>query len=111
MNNSKFVQLVQWAKIKDAKVYTDENMKESIEWAHKKINKQPKPFDYFYYIIIIFIVIIMIIIMVLFFYGGKKETKELDDMRSDKNNLDNIEIVESDVEYDEYGNEIIYTDE
>jgi len=97
--------------MRGAKVCTDDDMDKSVQWAQQKLRKEPIPFDYFYYGIIIFIIVMLIILILVFYYNMKPNTKDVDSMRSEKNKLGTFDIVESDAEYDEDGNEIQFEDE
>ena len=111
MDMKNFDDLVKWSKMRGAKVCTDEDMDKSVKWAQQKLRKDPIPFDYFYYGIIIFIIVMLIILILVFYYNMKPNTKDIDEMNSEKNKMDTFDIINSDTEYDEDGNEIQYVDE
>ena len=111
MEVKNFDDLVKWSKMRGAKVCTDDDMDKSVKWAQQKLRREPIPFDYFYYGIIIFIIVMVIILILVFYYNMKPNTKDIDAMNSDKNKMSSVDIVESDVEYDEDGNEIQYGDD
>ena len=101
-----FLELVKHTKTNGV-LYTDQHWNNLIQ--NTKANKST--FNWFYYIIWIFIIFILIMILIAFYYNLKPDTKGINDMLNDKNKSDGIDIIETDIEFDENGNEIMWVDD
>jgi hypothetical protein len=92
----------------------DEDLKNLIAWSHeyKKEQAVVNNFIYYgYYIIVIFIVIFILIFIYSAYANIKPDTKLLDEMKDPKNKSNGVEIIDTDIEYDDEGNQIIYVDD
>jgi len=106
---AKFIELTKELKTSDKYKCTDEDLKELVEWG-KNYKKNVIPKDYYYYIIIVLIVLVVIIYIYGIYYGGKPKTELIDAMNDPKNKSDGIDVLDTEEEFDDDGNQIVYVD-
>ena len=89
--------------------YNEENVAKLYQWHHAYINEKKVPkFDYIYYLWVFFLIFLILIVIIIIYYNIKPDTKLLDDMTLRSNISDGFELMESNEEFDDNGEQIVY---
>jgi len=115
MANKKFNDLV--LEFKDDINYkcTPEDFQKLMEFREekRKESKEKKTdlLHYGYFVLVIFMVIVVILYLYNIYSNIKPRTDIIDAINDPKNKSDGMDFIETEVEYDEQGNQIVYVDE